>query len=383
LNLPKIEVDGRVVLVPARNIYRPDVEDSGYGYTTIMALNIKNDATTPKYSTLLLGSASEVYVSTNNIYVAVGKYTDNGQVTEIHRFGIDGRFVTYQACGEVPGRLLNQFSMDEHSGYFRVATTLARVSRSLSTSTNNLYVLNMDLETVGELEDLAPGESIYSARFMGSRCYLVTFKKVDPFFVINLADPQNPEVLGELKITGYSDYLHPYDENHVIGIGKETIAAEQGDFAWYQGVKISLFDVSDVSNPIEIDKYEIGDRGTETPILDDHKSFLFDREKNLLVMPILIADVDDEDNRPNAYGQPVWQGAYVFDISYEDGISLRGGITHYDAGFETEDRWYYGSSTNDVRRALYIDNVLYTISDGKIKLNDLETLDYINSVEFN
>ncbi|NIP67558.1 hypothetical protein GWM83_02345, partial [Candidatus Bathyarchaeota archaeon] len=114
---------------------------------------------------------------------------------------------------------------------------------------------------MGRLEDLAPGEKIYSARFMGDRGYLVTFRKVDPLFVLDLSQPTNPKVLGKLKIPGYSDYLHPYDENHIIGVGKETVAAEQGDFAWYQGVKISLFDVTDVEDPREIDKYEIGDRG--------------------------------------------------------------------------------------------------------------------------
>ncbi len=201
-------------------------------------------------------------------------------------------------------------------------------------STNNVYVLDQNLDIYGRLENLAPGEQIYSARFMGNRCYLVTFKKVDPLFVIDLTDPGQPEVLGELKITGYSDYLHPYDENHVIGIGKEAVAAEEGDFAWYQGVKISLFDVSDVANPKEIAKYEIGDRGTDSPVLNDHKAFLFDRSKNLLVLPVSVAEIDPSQypgGMPSwAYGEVVWQGAYVFDISLERGLELRGKITHCD-----------------------------------------------------
>jgi len=138
--------------------------------------------------------------------------------------------------------------------------------------------------------------------------------------------------------------------------------------------------VSDVANPIEIDKYEIGDRGTDSPVLHDHRAFLFDVERNLLVMPVLIAETDVGE-RVNSRGDYVWQGAYVFDISVEEGIDLRGGITHYDDGFDTEEYWNRNGSLNDVKRSLYIDDVLYTVSDGKMKMNDLETLDYIGQVE--
>ena len=254
-------------------------------------------------------------------------------------------------------------------------------------SANHLYILDLDLDIVGSLEDLAPGETIYSARFMGERCYLVTFRQIDPFFVIDLRNPYDPKVLGELKITGYSDYLHPYDENHVIGIGKETVAAEQGDFVWYQGVKISLFDVSDVGNPQEIAKYEIGDRGTDSSVLRDHKALLFDRSRNLLVIPILLAEVDEEkypygdDRKEGAYGEFVWQGAYVFDISLEEGLNLKGRISHYDGEQQQKDEeYYYFSSGYSVERSLYIGDVLYTISAEKVKMNSLEDLSLINEV---
>ncbi len=241
----------------------------------------------------------------------------------------------------------------------------------------------MNLAIVGKLEDLAPGEKIYSARFMGDRCYLVTFRKVDPLFVIDLKYPSNPMVLGELKITGYSDYLHPYDANHIIGIGKETVAAKEGDFAWYQGVKISLFDVSDVGAPKEIAKYEIGDRGTNSPVLKDHKALLFDKSKSLLVIPVLVAQIDEErypnEVPPNAYGSYVWQGAYVFDITFDKGIVLKGRITHIGSDGSGMDNVFFSSYS--VKRSLYIGNVLYTISDSKIKMNNLETLEEINELE--
>ena len=277
--------------------------------------------------------------------------------------------------------------MDEYNGYFRIATTTGHVARNMeeATSANHIYVLNLNMSIVGKIENIAPGETIYSARFMGNRCYLVTFKKVDPFFVIDLEDPTNPKILGKLKISGYSDYLHPYDENHIIGIGKETVEAEGGDFAWYQGVKISLFDVSDVENPKEISKYVIGNRGTETPVLYDHKALLFDKNRNLLVIPVLVAEINEEEYPegvpPYIHGEYTWQGVYVFKISLEEGIILRGKITHLENETISMIDYYYLYSPYMVKRALYIGNVLYTISDKKIKMNSLDTLDKINEIE--
>jgi len=276
--------------------------------------------------------------------------------------------------------VLNQFSMDEYGDYFRVATTTHG-----ETSRNNVYVLNMALNITGSLTDLAQGESIYSARFMGDRCYLVTFKKVDPLFVIDLSDPYNPGVLGYLKVTGYSNYLHPYDETHIIGIGKEAVEAKEEDFAWYQGLKIALFDVSDVNNPKEIgDPYIIGERGTDSPVLWDHKAFLFDKSRNLMVIPVLVAEIDEskypEGVSADAYGEPVWQGAYVLRVSLDAGISLQGRITHIEDIAEPE-KGYYFYSPFSVVGSPYIDDVLYTISQAKIKMNNLENLDYINQVE--
>jgi uncharacterized secreted protein with C-terminal beta-propeller domain len=274
--------------------------------------------------------------------------------------------------------------MDEQGEYLRVAATTGNVWGGDAGSTNNVYVLDQKLDIFGRLGNLAPGEQIYSARFMGSRCYLVTFKKIDPLFVIDLTNPGEPKVLGELKIAGYSDYLHPYDENHVIGIGKEAVAAEEGDFAWYQGVKVSLFDVSDVANPREIAKYEIGDRGTDSPVLYDHKAFLFDGAKNLLVLPVSVAEIDASQYPSGvpswAYGESVWQGAYVFDISLEHGLGLKGKITHCN-GSESQKAWYYGSSSCSIERSLYIGDVLYTISDQKIGMNDLEALAKIGEID--
>jgi len=389
VRLPEICLDDGVKVISATDIYYSDISDYSYAFTTIVAINTQRDDQEPAYETILLGATSNMYVSLNNIYITFSEWgtaTNPSEKTAIHRIHIEGGEIEYDGSGEVPGRVLDQFSMDEYQGYFRIATTTNNIVRSWeeASSQNNLYILNNNLEMVASLEGLAPGEQIYSARFMGERCYLVTFKKVDPLFVIDLQDPYNPEVLGQLKITGYSDYLHPYGENHVLGIGKEAVAAEEGDFAWYQGVKISLFDVSDVAKPKEIAKYEIGDRGTDSPVLSDHKALLFDESKNLLVIPVLVAEIDEEKYPygvpPYEYGDYVWQGAYVFDISLDEGLELRGRITHQEDDTELRKSGYYFFSDHSVKRSLYIGDVLYTISDAKIKMNSLEDLEDINEV---
>ncbi|MBS7613525.1 beta-propeller domain-containing protein [Candidatus Bathyarchaeota archaeon] len=381
--LPEI-VDGkRAIRVDPTSIYYSNKSDFCNAFTTIAAINIQNINEPIAYETFLFGYASCIYVSLNNIYVAVPGYSESSGITEIHRIRIEDGKIKYEVSGSVPGLVLNQFSMDEYCGYFRIATT-TNTWMGDSPIVSNVYVLNMSLAVIGGVEGLAPGERMYSARFMGDRCYLVTFKKVDPLFVIGLEDPTDPKVLGKLKIPGYSDYLHPYDKNHLIGIGKWTVEAEERDFAWYQGIKISLFDVSDVEHPREIDSIMIGDRGTDSPVLHNHKALLFDRGLNILTMPILLAEIDESKYPngvpPNTYGDYVWQGLYVFTIT-EKGISLRGRITHIESpdDFLKSGYWFY--SEYAIERALYIGNTLYTISNKMIKMNDLESLEEISSIK--
>lgn len=298
--------------------------------------------------------------------------------TVIQKIGIDNGNIEYKTKGEVPGSLLNQFSMDESNGYFRVATTTLLWTGGGSVQYNNVYVMDKDLGIAGKLEEIAPGELIYSTRFIGNRLYMVTFRRMDPLFVIDLSDPEKPKVLGKLKIPGFSDYLHPYDENHIIGVGKETADNEWGGVS-IKGVKLSLFDVSDVENPKQLDKYEIGSAGTDSEALRDHKAFLFDKEKNLLVIPVReITEKERYDSRYGYFRQKVWQGAYVFGITPEDGFKLRGRISHLDDYEEPEFNW---NSPNAVRRSLYMDDVLYTVSSKKILMNNLTNISEINRIE--
>ncbi len=330
--------------------------------------------------------------------------------TVIHKIKINDGNIDYGTKGEIPGYLLNQFSMDENEEYFRVATTTEFYGRvpiltaqtfvagepSISEAKaavsgiaieskimrpipqlgfsmyNNVYVLDKNLKIVGKIEAIAPDERIYSTRFIGDRLYMVTFKRVDPLFVIDLSNPKNPEILGKLKIPGFSDYLHPYDENHIIGVGKETDTNEWGGIST-QGVKLALFDVSDVKNPKQLDKYEIGEAGTDSEALRDHKAFLFDKKKNVLVIPV--TEVESKpyyDEKLGYYKQRFWQGAYVFGLTPEDGFKLKGKITHNEG--DEDQNWYYYGSPNAVRRALFMDDALYTISGIKIKANDINNI---------
>ncbi|MCK5458346.1 MAG: beta-propeller domain-containing protein, partial [Thermoplasmatales archaeon] len=222
LCIPEITIDGETEQIPADQIYYIDVPELSDTMTHVLSINIYDGDVNQK--SFMLGSSQSMYVSKNNIFLAYLHYEyiypllesqpgENIQTTILHKISIDAEDISYAAQGEVPGMILNQFSMDEHDGYFRIATTIG--SLWSDESTNNIYILDENLKRVSEIEDIAPGERIYSARFMGSKAYLVTFKKIDPFFTIDLSDPKNPQILGELKIPGYSDYLHPYDENHI------------------------------------------------------------------------------------------------------------------------------------------------------------------------
>ncbi|RLI64521.1 MAG: hypothetical protein DRO67_04020 [Candidatus Asgardarchaeum californiense] len=437
--VPSIMVDDEVKEIPLSNIQYVEIPEESKTITNIVSVNVqdKDDDVTAKI--FLLGNSQVLFVSHDNIYVTYSVRNYNYEMlkdaieevimpnlpdsfkeelemvnnlqhltdyqkktvtewilqnytnalsedekldlsreinkrferTTIHRIGISDGEIEYKAQGSIPGSVSNQFSLSEYDGHLRVSSTIQGWSISSLFSRretqNNVYVLDMDLNLVGSLEGLAPGESIYATRFIGDKCYLVTFRQIDPFFVIDLKDPTDPTVLGELKIPGYSTYLHPYDETHVIGIGMEG-----------RKVKISLFDVSDISNPVELSKYEIdnGEDGSywgESYALNEHKAFLFDKEKNLLVIPA---------------GNYNKQSAYVFDVTLEDGLELKGKITHEsEEENENEEDDYYSYYRYDyrysIKRSLYIDDVLYTISDNMVKMNSLEDLSEINSLNLN
>ena len=350
-----------------------------------------------------LGAGSVVYASHDTLYVAGYDHAYGGPVplgivdsvlgvpeaeeprerTRIHAFSL-GEQIAYLGSTRVFGSVLNQFSMDRHEDAFRIATTEHRWGRRPDRNgpVNALYTLDAEtLEPLGSIEGIAPGETIYSARFLGERAYLVTFKKVDPFFAIDLADPRNPKILGQLKIPGYSDYLHPFNAEGtvIIGVGKDAVAAEQGDFAWYQGMKLALFDATDPTNPTQLHTVSIGDRGTDSPALHNHKAFLFDPTRNLLVLPITLAEIPDEikeqSRRPEGseYGSFTYQGAFVYRLTEEQGFEELGRITHLDdpESYFIRTGFWAGNSSFFVNRAFRIEDALVTFSNGRLLLSDL------------
>lgn len=436
--IPAIKVDGELVEVPLSNIQYFDTYERNNAITNIVSVNINDETEEVTSKIFLLGNSQLLYVYTNNIYITYTKqdydYNKIKEIVEevltpylpesileefelvktlsisdyqkqevcewilqnfsqnmdqdlkanlslqimkrihktiIHRIAIYNGEIEYAAQGEVPGYANGQFSMNEYDGHFRISTTLEswRISNYMSNvqSQNNIYVLDMSLEIVGSLEGLAPGESIYATRFLGDKCYLVTFRQIDPFFVIDMSNPENPFVEGELKIPGYSTYLHPYDDTHVIGIGRNG-----------NSIKVALYDVTDVANPIEMSKYEITiDHASwwnvQSDALYEHKAFLFDIEKNLLVIPA------------GTYNK---QSAYVFNIDLENGVLLKGNVTHESLDQmepKDDDSYWYGyyDYGYSIKRTLYIGDVLYTISDNMVKMNDLGDLSEINSIDLN
>jgi inhibitor of cysteine peptidase len=349
--LPKIYSDGQVKEIVPSEIHYSNSSDNYYQYTTFIAVNMEDTAEAPTYLTLMLGGTSSMYVSSSNLYLT---YPEVGGNTSIFRVRIEANNMTCEANGKVFGRELNQFSMDERDSYFRIATA----TWLNGTPSSNLYILNMNLTIIGKLENIEPNENLDSARFIGNRCYLSTsVVRRDPFFVIDVENESSPQILGYLKIPGFTRYLHPYDADHIIGIGKDG-----------NNVRISLFDVSNVSAPRNMSEYKVEGYWSDTLVLTDHKAFLFDYNKTLLAIPVSIGYYDN-------YSYSMWQGLYVFDITLDSGIVQRGTIAHQETGANYLDNSYY------VKRSLYIENVLYTVSDKKIKMNSLDDLAPINVIE--
>lgn len=387
--LPEVRTDGGEPIQP--DVYRPETPLQNYVFYTAGGFSVRDNTGAPDAETFLLGYDTTLFASQENLYIG---YRNMGPVssdvvfevppdgsgsreeTIIHRFAIDDGRIDYKAMGRVPGHLLNQFSLDEYEGNLRVATTVEGWTREGSVRYNNVYVLDPAMKTIGTLEHIAPDERIYAARFVGDRLYLVTFKQIDPLFVIDLSDPKHPGILGELKIPGYSDYLHPYDADHIIGVGKETEENGWGGVS-VGGLKVALFDVSDVNKPVLVDNVVIGEAGTDSAALRDHKAFLFVKEKDLLVLPVSeIVRVENPASKyPGSYSTATWQGAYIYRVSPASGFSLEGKVTHAEKGSP-----YTWNAPDAVERSLFMDETLYTVSKRSVIMTNLADGNRINEV---
>ena len=369
------------------NSYLMDVENAYVSENNIYLLDEKYEwkySGTPEISSIfgfkgILGAFSNDYYENE----------DSGTYTNIYKFNLleDGS-IKYDKKAEEKGETINQFSIDEYAGNLRMALYDSEGSR--------VVIFNNEMEKIGETEALAEGERMYSSRFLGNKAYLVTYKTIDPLFVIDLSNPERPEVLGELKIPGYSTYLHPYDENHLIGIGMQTEERVNRDSsgrvmstsAVITGMKMALFDVTDVNNPVQISETVIGDRRTTSAILTNHKALLFSKEKQLLAIPVnnytedfeIENSSDEYDSIVSSYTnynkQYVSEGYFVYNINLTDGFTLKGTITHEKT---KSNKFYYNVSR--LLRGLYIDDNLYTVSEDYVKVNRLEDLQEISQLK--
>ena len=379
--------------------------------TLISTVDLNNETADIKLDSYLM-NISNAYVSENAIYLLNQKYNndskipikllfglkgvfgledyyemyaESGYYTEIYKFDIKEN-VEYKAKTKVKGKTINQYSLDEKDNHLRIALYDNDGSR--------VAIFDEDLKQIGISDNVAKVEKMYSSRFIGDKVYFVTYKTIDPLFVMDLSNETKPKVLGKLKIPGYSTYLHPYDENHIIGIGMETKEIINRNSngkvisttAKVVGMKMALFDVSNVNSPVQISSVVIGDSRTTSAILTNPKALLFSKEKSLIAIPVNNYSQDFEVTSSNnyetminnytKYGKPYnAEGYFVYNINVQDGFKLKGVITHE----KTNATYYYSNSK--LLRGLYIDNNLYTVSETMIKVNELDSLKAVGELK--
>lgn len=387
---------------PILPFYLEDAKKTAYTDITLDKIKYCPNAVAPNYLNIssidtaipnsdleistYMASAGNIYVSDKNLYVSgydIAKLNSSPSTT-LYKFSLNKGKVQYFSKAEIPGTTLNQFSMDENNGYLRIATTV-----NGSTSKNNLYVLDNNLSIVGKIENIAPSERIYSTRFMGDRAYMVTFKNTDPLYVIDLKTPESPKILGELKLPGFSTYLHPYDENHIIGFGKDTEEVSQTTSSSntvtkrviQKGLKLAIFDVTNVNEPKVMFSTTIGDNGTDSAALYNHKAFLFSKDRQLLAFPLSVNEFDNKVPRnPNdPYGTLKFEGAYVYKVDLETGFTLKNKISNQSYSNKDFKRFTIDFDYS-IQRLLYINNSLYSVSNNRISSYNMADYSQVGSL---
>lgn len=358
------EVQGKSI--EAENIYMPQ-EAEGNEYTIITAFSLDNPSEKTD-SKAVFGYSDVCYISENNIYITSNYYEDSDvSRTLIRKISYtDGKLVGV-AQTKIKGMLNDSFSIDEYEGNLRLVTTIDEIYsnndimplnetadktekavaenvKDAVPGTNSLYVLNDKLEIIGSIHNLAKDETIYSARFMGDTGYFVTYRQVDPLFSVDLSDPENPKILGELKIPGFSEYLHPYGDGKLLGIGMDV--SEDGFTT--EGVKLSMFNVTDPSNVTEENKYTI-EESYGTDVGYNYKGVFVDVQKNLFGF-----------------------------VTYHDGVTYQ--LYTYDEAEGFKEVMSRQLSGYEGSRGLYIGDVFYLVSGNMIEsysMNGFEKIDDI------
>ena len=363
--VPSVICKGETFTVPADSIYCYGDSISSAKYSVIGAYDVTKGELTSSVS--LLGGTDNIYCSSNNIIIAdsvyngaVDKNTDkemfNNIDTTVSRISIDGGNLKYKCSGTVGGSLENQFFIDEHKGYFRFVTTVEQITKKITKFDNSeseyvsysnqsfarLTVLDGDLKEIGRLDNVAEGERVYSVRFMGDIGYFVTFRQTDPLFSVDLSDPKNPKLLGQLKIPGFSEYMYPYGDGLLLGFGME--ADEKTGRTSY--LKLSMFNTSNPADLTEQNKTVI-DPFTYSEALYNHKAMLVSVSKNLIGFPA-------NDNNGN-------QGYFVYEYT-GDGFAKK-------AALELKVDYKYAYEPNI--RGIFIGDYFYIVNGTALWCFDL------------
>ncbi len=353
----------------------------GDAFTTVLSLDLSRDEAPS--STTVLSRPGAVYASAGALYLSVPReqtqfgvwyreHAETKQLSTVHKFTLDNERAAarYAASGVVKGRVLNQFAMDEREGHLRIATTTGRAPDPKAHSTLTVLAeAGGKLDPVGVVDQIAPTEDIRSVRFDGKRGYVVTFKKTDPLFVFDLSDPRAPRMEAELKIPGFSTYMHRMDDEHLLTIGYD--AAEQGSFAYFTGVLLQIFDVSNPKDPRLVHKHVIGTRGSSSEALTNHLAFNYYAPKEALLLPMTICEGGDP-NR-GGHGSMTFSGLMVFDTTAAQGFKERGRVLH-PAGAGVDCGNWWTNATSQVKRSVVMEDFVYSISDSRIKVNRLGDL---------
>lgn len=350
----------------------------GRAFTSIVSFDLAHDQT-PATTTMIQSRPGAVFASADALYLSVVHQKRGGagwysfhpsvdEVSEVHKFriGEDATKTRYVGSGIVPGHVLNQFAMDEWSGYLRIATTRGRVPDPKVESVVSVLAEGQghNLVRVGAIEKIAPGEDIRSVRFDGDRGYIVTFKKTDPLFVIDLFDAAQPKILGELKIPGFSTYMHRIDATHLLSIGFD--ADDKGDFAYFDGIILQLFDVAEPTKPKLLHKAKIGTRGSSSEAATNHLAFNYLSDRGVLAIPM----TECKGGGDGTYGRDLaFSGLYVYDVDVETGFKRLGGIDHGRAGASCDTWWSNANSA--VKRSLFLDDLVYSIATDRVKVQRL------------
>jgi len=350
----------------------------GDAFTSVLSFDLKDDEKPVRTATVQTRPGA-VFASEHGLYLAVAHRREDGarwyrfyesqtELTDIHKFKVGARAddTRYVGSGVVPGHVLDQFAMDERDQYLRVATSRGRVPDPSVESTVSILAETKSgsLVRVGAVEHIAPSEDIRAVRFDGDRGYVVTFKKTDPLFVLDLQRPDQPKILGELKIPGFSTYLHRIDPTHLLSIGYDAI--DHGNFAFFEGVILQIFDVTKPTEPVLLHREKIGTRGSSSQAATDHLAFTYLDDRKLLAIPMTVC----EGGGDGTFGDRLtFSGLLVYRVTLDGGFARLGGVDHGKAGASCRAWWSEGHS--DVKRSIFMDDLVFSISQRLMKVEKM------------